>query len=75
MCSRRLPKQRRNLTEVELEASVTGDYSSIVKFMNGLQRSRNSYAVESLALQAEGQNSPNGLRVGLHMKTYFRTAA
>ena len=65
----------RNLTEVELEASVTGDYSSIVKFMNGLQRSHNSYAVESLGLQAEGQNSPNGLRVGLHMKTYFRTAA
>jgi type IV pilus assembly protein PilO len=65
----------RNLTEVQLEASVTGDYASIVKFMNGLQRSHNSYAVESLGVQSEGQNSPNLLRVGLHMKTYFRTAA
>jgi len=65
----------RNLTEVELEALVTGDYASIVKFMNGLQHSRNSYAVDSVALQAEGQNSPNALRVGLHMKTYFRTTA
>ena len=65
----------RNLTEVELEASVNGSYESIVKFMNGLQRSRNSYAVDSLALQTEGQNGANGLRVGLHLKTYFRTAA
>jgi hypothetical protein len=65
----------RNLTEVELEALVTGEYSSIVKFMNGLQHSRNSYAVDSVALQAEGQNTPNGVRVGLHMRTYFRTAA
>lgn len=65
----------RNLTEVELEASVTGDYRSIVRFMNGLQHSHNSYAVDSLGLQAGGQNSPDALRVGLHMKTYFRTAA
>jgi len=65
----------RNLTEVELDAFVSGDYANIVKFMNGLQRSRNSYAVDSLGLQTEGQNSPNGLRVGLHIKTYFRTAA
>ena len=65
----------RNLTEVELDVLVTGDYLSIVKFMNGLQQSRNSYAVDSVALQAEGQNAPNGLRVAPHMKTYFRTAA
>jgi hypothetical protein len=65
----------RNLTQVDLDALVTGDYASIVKFMNGLQHSRNSYAVDSVTLQAEGQNTPNGLRVGLHMKTYFRTAA
>lgn len=65
----------RNLTQVELEASVTGDYLSIVKFMNGLQRSHNSYSVDSVGLRAEGQNSPNALRVGLHIMTYFRTAA
>jgi Tfp pilus assembly protein PilO len=65
----------RNLTEVELDVLVTGDYLSIVRFMNGLQQSRNSFAVDSLTLQAEGQNQPNGLRVALHMKTYFRTTA
>lgn len=67
--------QGRNLTEVELEASVTGDYLSIVKFMNGLQRSHTSYAVEAVTLQAGGLNAPSALRVGLQMKTYFRTAA
>jgi|SRR5215469_14808808 len=65
----------RNLTEVDVDAYVVGEYTSIVKFMNGLQRSRNSYAVDSLALQTEGQNAPDALRVGLHIKTYFRTAA
>ena len=66
----------RNLTEIGLEASVSGEYANIVKFMNGLQRSPNSYIVESLTLQAEGQSAaPGALRIGLHMKTYFRTSA
>src|SRR2546430_15996462 len=45
----------RNLTQVGLDASVSGDYVNIVKFMNSLQRSPNFYIVESLSLQAEGQ--------------------
>lgn len=65
----------RNLTQVDLDALVSGDYANIVKFMNGLQRSPNSYAVESLSLQTAGPNSPDLLRIALHMKTYFRTAA
>ena len=43
------------LTQVGLDASVSGDYVNIVKFMNSLQRSPNFYIVESLSLQAEGQ--------------------
>jgi Tfp pilus assembly protein PilO len=65
----------RNLTQVDLDSTVSGDYGSIVKFMNNLQRSQNFYIVESLNLQAEGQGNPNAMRIGLHMKTYFRTAA
>jgi len=66
----------RNLTEVDLDLAVDGAYTNIVKFMNGLQRSRNSYAVDNLTLQSAGQgNAPEGLRIALHMKTYFRTAA
>jgi Tfp pilus assembly protein PilO len=65
----------RNLTQVDLEISVNGSYASIVKFMNSLQRSKNSYAVDAVTLQAGGtQNSPNELHIGLHMKTFLRTA-
>jgi len=66
----------RNLTQVELEATVSGDYASIVKFMNGLQRASNPYAVESLTLQTEAQQgAATAVHVALQMKTYFRTAA
>ena len=66
----------RNLTELDLDTAVDGDYANIVKFMNNLQRSHNFYIVESLNLQAQGQgNGASAMRIGLKMKTYFRTAA
>ncbi len=66
----------RNLTQVDLDTAVGGDYTNIVKFMNNLQRSHNFYVVESLNLQAQGQGTGAGtMRIGLKMKTYFRTAA
>jgi len=65
----------RNLTEVFLDASVTGDYNGIVNFLNRLQRSKNVYIVDSLAVEsAEGHGPSGGLRVLLHMRTYFRKA-
>ena len=65
----------RGLTQVDLDTTVSGSYAAIVKFMNNLQRSKNNYIVESLSLQQEGQTNSNVLRIGLHMKTYYRTAA
>jgi type IV pilus assembly protein PilO len=65
----------RPLTQVDLDATVNGDYGNIVKFMNSVQRSRTFYIVESLSLQEEGQSGPGRLRIALHLKTYFRTAA
>jgi Tfp pilus assembly protein PilO len=65
----------RNLTQLELDTAVDGDYANIVKFMNNLQRSHNFYTVESLNLQAQGQGGPAVMRIGLKMKTYLRTAA
>jgi len=66
----------RDLEEVEIEAVVTGSYSGVVHFLNGLQRSNNVYAVESLQGKAdEGQQGGRGeVRVSMHIKTYFRTA-
>jgi len=65
----------RGLTQVDLDTTVSGSYANIVKFMNNLQRSKNNYIVESLSLQQEGQTYSTALRIGLHMKTYYRTAA
>jgi type IV pilus assembly protein PilO len=66
----------RGLNEVTLEVTISGEYASVVRFLNGLQRSQNVYAVDSLALASgdQGQGVAGALRVSLHMKTYFRTA-
>ncbi len=66
----------RNLTELFLDASVSGDYNGIVNFLNRLQRSKNVYIVDSLAVDtSESGHGPGaGLRVSLHLRTYFRKA-
>jgi hypothetical protein len=61
----------RNIVEREMEASVSGQYEGVVKFLNGLQKSPNFYVVDSLELGTE-TNAPNLLRVGLHMRSFFR---
>jgi Tfp pilus assembly protein PilO len=65
----------RDLEQVEIEAVVTGSYSGVVRFLNGLQRSNNVYAVEALQAKAdETQQGGRGeVRVSMHIKTYFRT--
>jgi hypothetical protein len=66
----------RNLSELTLDVSVTGDYSGIVGFLNHLQRSKNVYIVDSLAVDTAtaGQAPAGTLRVNLHLRTFFRKA-
>jgi len=67
----------RGLTMVEMEATVTGEYSGIVRFLNGVQRSQSMYEIHGLSLAGDSQSQLQGagglLRVALRMKTYFRT--
>jgi Tfp pilus assembly protein PilO len=67
----------RGMTELAIDATVNGDYKSVIGFLNGLQRSANLYAVDSLTLGTENANqaSANVIKVTLHLRTYFRTAA
>jgi len=67
----------RGMTEVAIDATVKGDYKRVIGFLNGLQRSASLYAVDSLTLSPETANqaSANIIKVALHLKTYFRTAA
>ena len=71
------PIPERGLIEVAMESTVEGDYKNVILFLNGLQRSANIYEVESLTLAPpSGNKEPsNVIKVGLHLKTYFRTAA
>src|SRR5207245_6560019 len=36
----------RGITEVDLDAVVSGDYKSVVRLLNGMQRSQNHYVVD-----------------------------
>ena len=67
----------RNMTEVMIDATVNGDYKSVIQFLNSVQRSPNLYAVDALALAPENasQGNSGALKVSLHLKTYFRTAS
>jgi len=67
----------RGMTEVIIDVTVNGEYKSVIGFLNGLQRSANLYEVDSLTLASENSNqgSANVIRVALHLKTFFRTAA
>jgi len=68
----------RNVNEIGMEALVDGDYAGIVRFLNRLQRSKNTYVVDSLGLDsavgAAGQNQapPGTVKVSLHVRSYFR---
>lgn len=67
----------RGMTEVAIDSTITGDYKSVIQFLNGLQRSNNNYIVESLTLATDNssQGPANVIKVGLHLKTYLRTTA
>jgi len=66
-----------DLTELEIDAQVSGDYRGVVRFLNGLQRSSNYYAVKGLSARSAAQvrgSSKGALQVTVHIKTYFRAA-
>ncbi len=66
-----------NLTKIEIAATISGDYASVVRFVNGIQRSSNLYLLDDLHLSGETQNAAANsvLKVALHLQTYFRSAA
>jgi len=68
----------RNVNEIEIEALLDGDYAGIVRLLNRLQRSKNTYVVDSLGLDSAsspgtpGQAPPGTVKVTLHLRSYFR---
>jgi len=62
----------RGVVEVEIGASVSGEYPNIVRFINGLEHSETFYVLDGLTL---GAGTSGGLGLNLRLRTYFRTAA
>ena len=77
LANKQKPLENRGLAEVSIEAIVSGEYGSVVKFVNSLQRSQKFYVLDGLALSSDAQKEKVGgpLRVALHVRTYFREAA
>jgi Tfp pilus assembly protein PilO len=69
--------QGRPFIEHHISMTVNGDYASVARFINGLQRSNKFYILDDLTVSSEAQSKgPNGaLSVALHLRTYFREAA
>lgn len=65
------------ISEVLLDASITGDYTSVFRFLSGLQHSKNHYVVDDLNLAnaRTGSGPLTDVRVNLHIKSYFRAAS
>jgi hypothetical protein len=64
------PVKGRGVMEVDINTKVTADYPSLIRFINGLERSQDFYLLDGLAL-----HSVNGgmVDLDLDLHTYFRT--
>jgi Tfp pilus assembly protein PilO len=77
LTARKKELSERGMAEENIDATVSGDYGSVVRFVNGLQRSQRFYVVDGLALATDEQShaATGPIRVGLHLRTYFRVGA
>jgi hypothetical protein len=60
----------RGVTEIEIKTVVAADYPSVIRFVNGLERSKNFYLVDQLQLASE---TTGAIQLEITMHTYFRT--
>lgn len=62
--------QNRGVTEIQINTTLDADYPAVIQFINGLERSKNFYLLDSLHLSSV---STGGIRLDLDLHTYFRT--
>jgi len=60
----------RGVTEISIGESVEGDYGSVLKFIQGLERSKNFYLLDDLTLD---RAESGRLHLTLELRTYFRS--
>lgn len=65
------PVTDRGVIEVEVAGTVEGDYSSLVRFINGLERSDSFYLLDKLVLASSTEGK---IKLTLELRTYFRSS-
>jgi hypothetical protein len=60
-----------DLTEIRMDAGVSGDYPSILKFINGLERSSTFFVIRTMALTGQQSGKVN---LRLKVSTWLRPA-
>jgi hypothetical protein len=61
--------EKRGVTEIQINATLDADYPAVIQFINGLERSKNFYLLDSLRLSSV---MTGGIRLDLDLHTYFR---
>ncbi len=59
------------LTHVKVDASISGDYVAAVKFINGVERDKMFFVVDSVNLAEQQAGS---VRLGVSLETYMKGA-
>jgi len=62
----------RGVVDVDIEENVEGDYGAVLKFIQGIERSKSFYLLNNLGLD---NSQPGTLRLSLQLHTYFRSQA
>lgn len=57
------------LQRLEIQAQVTGDYANEMRFINGLEREKTIFVVNSVNL---GEAQAGGVRLEMNLETYLR---
>lgn len=58
-----------DLTEIRMDAGLSGDYKGIMKFVNGLERSPTFFVIRAMALTGQQTGTVN---LQLHFSTWMR---
>jgi Type II secretion system (T2SS), protein M subtype b len=60
----------RGVTEIDVSTKVTADYPSLIRFINGIERSKDFYLLDGLTLHS---TQAGMVDLDLELHTYFRT--
>lgn len=61
--------EEHGVIQIDVSTTVEGDYAHLVRFINGLERSKNFFLLRDLSLVS----STTGLKLNLELRTYFRS--